>query len=304
MKKSESLTTAQRALLSIFVAVVAGFFCKEVLRATSNIGDLYASLRMARDLLAGTDPYAHPFGADSVPYPLPAALVALPFSLLPDPLSTGVFIGVSSGLLAWFVLGSGKPWRLALFVSWPFVYCVLYGQWTALLACLWFAPVFMPLVLIKPQTALPMVLTAKPDRRGIILTAVLLGLSLIVYPRWPWVWLGQISGYQGILPPLFVLPLGPALLLVLLRWGDRRAWLVALMALMPQRVVYDQLPLMLVASTWRELVFLVAASWLTLPALLYFGGWKSLAGGWQVWIIATLYIPALVVVLRGRGRNG
>ena len=149
-----------------------------------------------------------------------------------------------------------------------------------------------------------MVITAKPDRWGVILTVALLGLSLIAYPRWPWVWLGQISGYQGSVPPLFVLPLGPFLLLALLRWRDRRAWLVALMALMPQRVVYDQIPLLLVASTWRELLFLVGASWLTLPALLYFGGWQSLAGGWQLWIIATLYIPALLVVLRSRGGKG
>jgi hypothetical protein len=235
-----------------------------------------------------------------VPYPLPAALAALPFSLLSDPLSTGVFIGVSSGALAWFVTGSGERWPLAIFLSWPFVYSVLYGQWTPLLTCLWFAPALLPLILIKPQTALPMVLTTRPSLWGIALTALVLGLSLALQPSWPWVWLGQISGYQGAVPPLFVLPIGPVLLLALLRWRERRAWLLALMALMPQRIVYDQLPLLLVASNWRESVFLVATSWLTLPGLLYFGGWKYLAGGWQLWIVATMYVPPLLVVLRSR----
>jgi hypothetical protein len=76
------------------------------------------------------------------------------------------------------------------------------------------------------------------------------------------------------------------------------------MALMPQRVVYDQLPLLLVASTGRQLTFLVVASWATLPALLYFGGWNSMPGGWQTWILATLYLPALLVVLVGRAHEG
>jgi len=71
-------------------------------------------------------------------------------------------------------------------------------------------------------------------------------------------------------------------------------------------VVYDQLPLLLVASNWHELLFLIVTSWLTLPALLHFGGWTSLPGGWQTWILATLYVPALLVVLRrpSAHRNG
>ena len=298
MKTRPPLTTAQRVLFSIFIAGIAGFFCAQVLRATSNTGDHYVSLRMARDLLAGADPYDSPVGFDWVSYPLPAALVSIPFSLLPDPLASGVFMALSSGLLAWLVLASGRIWRMAIFLSWPFIYSVLFAQWTPLLTCLWFLPVLLPLVLIKPQIALPMALTAKPSRWGIVSMALLLGLSLAVYPRWPWVWFQQVAGYQGIVPPLFVLPCGPLMLLALLRWRKRTAWLVALMALMPQRVLYDQLPLLLTASSWREMAFLIGTSWVTLPALLHYGGWKTLPGGWQTWIIASCYIPALIVVLR------
>ena len=43
----------------------------------------------------------------------------------------------------------------------------------------------------------------------------------------------------------------PAMLLALLRWRSREAWLLLLCALMPQRVVYDQLTLLLVARTPR-----------------------------------------------------
>jgi hypothetical protein len=297
------MSRERRALSSAFIALIAGFFCHAILSSAAMKADLYLSLQMARDLIDGADPYRFPVGPDTVPYPLPAAFVALPFSLLPDPLSSGVFIGLSSGLLAWLVLAHRPTWLLGIFLSWPFVYSVFFAQWTPLITCLWFLPALMPLILVKPQIALPMILTGKPNWRGVILTALLLALSLVIYPTWPWVWLGKISGYQGIVPPLLAVPLGPVLLLALRRWRDRRAWLIVLMALMPQRVVYDQLPLLLVATTWRELAFMVSLSWLTMPALLYFGGWKALPGGWPLWIIATLYLPALLVVLRSRGED-
>lgn len=294
------MSREKRILLSAFIALVAGFFCQAILSSAAMKADFFLSLQMARDLIGGVDPYRFPSGPDTVPYPLPAALVALPFSFLSDPLSSGVFMGLSSGLLAWLVLASRRSWMLGIFLSWPFVYSVFFAQWTPLIACLWFLPALMPLILVKPQIALPMILTGKLDWRGVVLTAILLVLSLVIYPTWPWVWIGKISGYRGIVPPLFALPLGPVLLAALLRWRDRRAWLLVLMALMPQRVVYDQLPLLLVASNWRELAFLVPLSWLTMPALLYFGGWKFLPGGWPTWILATLYLPALLVVLRSK----
>src|SRR4030095_3502455 len=139
--------------------------------------------------------------------------------------------------------------------------------------------------------------TEKPDWRGIGVAVAVGALSLAIYPTWPLVWLKQTAGYKGAVPPMFSLPLGPVMLLALLRWRSRRAWLLFLMALMPQRVVYDQLVLLFVASTWRQLAFLVVTSWLTMPALIHFGGWNTLPGGWQTWILATLYLPALLVVL-------
>jgi hypothetical protein len=259
---------------------------------------------MARDLRAGHDPYASPVWEDYVSYPLPAAFFAFPLSFLPDPLSSGVFMGFSSALLAWLILTCGKPWQLAMFLSWPFVYAVFFAQWTPLMACLWFSPLLAALVLVKPQIAIPMLFTERPDWRGVAACAVLGLLSLWIYPAWPFVWLKQTAGYKGIVPPLFALPLGPLMLVALLRWRSRRAWLLLLLAAMPQRVVYDQLLLLFVASTWRQLALLVVTSWLTLPALIHFGGWNALPGGWQTWILATLYVPALVVTLTGTGKTG
>lgn len=297
------MRTEQRLFYSLSIALMSGVFCYAVLVNSQTTGDLFAALRMGRDLLAGSDPYRHPTGPDLVSYPLPAGLVALPFSFLPDPLASVVFMAASSGLLAWFLLQKGETWRLGMLLSWPFIYCLFFAQWIPLVVCLWFAPSALFLILVKPQSALPLALTGRLSRTGIVLTLALGLLSLLLYPTWPLVWLQQVSGYKGLLPPLFALPLGPLILLAFIRWRDRRAWLLVLMALMPQRVVYDQLALMLVAANRREMLIQVAISWITLPALLIFGGWTNVPGGWQLWIIASLYLPALGVLLFSKDRQ-
>lgn len=290
----------RHALLAVLIGGLAGVLCATVLlRTGSGAGDFGWSLRAARDLWYGRDPYAYPVAPDLVSYPLPAAIVALPFAFLPDALAAGLFFGLSSGLLAWCLLRSNQLWPVLLFLSWPFLYGLIYVQWPPLLVCLWFLPPLLPVVLIKPHIALPLALSGSISRAGILLTALLLLGSLVLYPWWPWVWVHQIQTYKGLRPPLLVLPLGPLLLLGLLRWRDRRAWLLVLMALMPQRTVYDQLALLLVATSRRELLALVACSWLSLPVLLAAGGWRSMPGGWQIWILLTLYLPALAILLRG-----
>ncbi|MBK7454710.1 MAG: hypothetical protein IPJ46_13635 [Anaerolineales bacterium] len=100
-----------------------------------------------------------------------------------------------------------------------------------------------------------------------------------------------------MIPPLLVLPLGPLMLLGLLRYRDQKAWLLLLMAAMPQRVLYDQLALLLIAGNRSEILILIFCSWASLPALLIFGGWINLPGGWQLWILLTLYLPALGIFL-------
>jgi len=143
---------------------------------------------------------------------------------------------------------------------------------------------------------LPLILTSKVSWKGLVVTALVLIASLLIYPTWPFVWLGKIGTYKGA-PPLFSLPLGPILLLALLKYRDRRACLLILMALMPQRVIYDQLALLLIASSALELSLLVLCSWLALPVLLSSGDWVHMPINWQFWIVLTLYIPALIVLL-------
>ena len=163
--------------------------------------------------------------------------------------------------------------------------------------CIWYLPVMLPLILVKPNAAFPLIVTGKISKRGLILAFLLMLISLALYPKWPLIWLEQNRVYKG-LPLLLSLPLGPILLLALFRYRDRRAWLLITLALMPQRVLYDQLPLFLIATNGIEIVFLLVCSWLTLPVLFESGGWGQVPINWQFWIVLTLYLPALLVLLR------
>lgn len=292
------MTTRARLGIALLIGSLSGLFCAYALSRIGNgAGDFNWQLRAARDLLAGRDPYGYLPGPYNIPYPLPTAMLAIPLAWLSSFIAGGIFFGISSGILAWVILRKGEPWQLLIFLSWPFFYALLFAQWSPLVLCLYFMPAFLPMLVMKPQIALPLALTQRPSWLGIGLTLVIGITSLVIYPSWPLVWLGQISTYQGIIPPLLVLPLGPFILLALLRYRERKAWLLLLMSAMPQRMLYDQLALLLVASNHREMLILIFCSWISLPALLIFGGWVNLPGGWQLWILLTLYLPALGILL-------
>lgn len=305
MKPNSGLThniAYRKIVLALIIGIAVGVLRVQLAYIMAPLlgngaGDFSFATLIARDLWHGRDPYGHSFGHDGVPYPLPAGLIALPFTILPDELASGVFIGLSSFILAWCLLKNGGTWPLLIFLSWPFAYAVMFCQWTPLIMCIWFSPFLLPLVLVKPHIALPLVLTSGVTRKGLIATFLLLLVSLIVYPAWPLVWLKQTGTYTGT-PPLLSLPLGPVLFLALFKYRDRRAWLLILLALMPQRVLYDQLPLFLIAASGFEIAFLVLCSWLTLPVLLSSGGWGQMPVNWQFWIVLTLYLPSLIVLFR------
>lgn len=285
-----------RIVIAVFIGLCSGYL-RVWLEYQTHVGagDFFYSLRIIRDLWQGHDPFDYPVGPDLVSYPLTAGLFAAPFAFLPDDLAAGVFFGFSSGLFAWLLLRKKTFWPLLILLSWPYVYALAFAQYSPLIACIWFMPALSPLVLVKPQSALPLILSNKISWKGLTVGAAILVASLVIYPGWPFVWFEKIGSYEGS-PPLFSLPLGPILMLALLKHRDQRAWLLILMALMPQRMIYDQLPLMLIAASGFQGAFLAFFSWLSLPVLLSYKGWIYMPINWQFWIVLTLYIPALIVL--------
>lgn len=298
--KPKSLKTHEKVILAILIGLVMGCISSYLTaHQTTGAGDFRYGLLPARDLWAGKDPY-RPYLLDidplAVPYPLPAVLLSLPWIALPDRLAAAVFFGLGSSLLSWLILRSKQPWLLFVLLSWPFVNSLIFTQWAPYIVSLYFSPHFLFMGLVKPQLALPFALTQKPSRIGLGIAVSLLLASFVVYPTWPWAWFKTTDKFIGV-SPLLVLPWGPLLLLALLNYKEQRAWQLFLFALMPQRMVYDQLPLLLLARTKKQLGFLILCSWTSFAALLAYKGWGNTPGGWQLWILIASYFPALIVVL-------
>jgi hypothetical protein len=140
-------------------------------------GDFSWHFRAARNLIAGTEIYNDSIASDPyyyVPYPLPAAFLALPFAWLRD--------NLGAAIVAWCLIRAGEAWRLSIFLSWQFVFSLINAQSTPLLLCLYLVPSALPLVLVKPNIAIPMVLTKFPSKHGLALTLAIGLTSVALYP--------------------------------------------------------------------------------------------------------------------------
>jgi hypothetical protein len=198
------------------------------------------AVRAARDLVAGKDPYSYRVSASAVPYPLPAAFVGFPFAALPDRYAGGLFAGVSAMILSFGLTRERQWWRLLLFASYPYVESLRCVQWPPLLLSVTVYPSLLPLVLIKPQLGIPLMVRTRITWRGLLLTLGVLLASLAIQLTWPLVWLRQITAYRGV-TPLALLPVGPLLALSLLRWRDRDSYFLFLATALPERAFYDHL---------------------------------------------------------------
>ena len=258
---------------------------------SQGAGDFGWTLRSAQKLLGGGNPYEMPLPAGAIPYPLTATFFGLPFFWLPPEIAAGVFYGISSALLAFGLTRHGYS-RLLIFLAYPYWAGFLAAQWPPLITAAAFFPILLPATLAKPQIGLPVALTHL-SRRGVLACAGLATLTLIVLPKWPLLWIHQVGGYQHFIPFL-ILP-GPLLALALWRFRDRDAWLLFLMACMPQRWFFDTLALWLIPKARRQILITAALSWGP-------GIWRwyhTPASFTEVgrWTVLCIYLPMLAVVL-------
>jgi hypothetical protein len=258
-KNEKQLRRALHLLCAITIGIAAALLCyraRTLPMYYPGPGDFNWALDTATALMQGQDPYAFEPSSLKVPYPLLVALFGAPFVALPKPLAAAIFFGASSGLLAYGILRSGEPWRLVVFASFPYIYALMFAQWSPLIAASWFFPALAPLlVLVKPNIALPVALN-RLTWRGVAFAGGVLLVSLLIYPSWPWRWLEMTGEYAQIIP-LLTLPFGPALALALVRWRDERARLLAAMSALPFRGVYDLVALWLIPRSLHQ-AFLLA----------------------------------------------
>jgi hypothetical protein len=277
-----------RILISAGIGLASGAFCWFLLvHFQQGAADFSWVIRAARCLLARKNPYDTPLEQ----YPLTAAFFGLPFVWMRPEIAGGLFYGIGSALLAFGLTRQGYH-RLLVFLAYPYWAGTLTAQWAPLIAASAFFPLLLPVTMAKPQIGLPVALTHL-SRRGVLACAVLALLSVAVMPQWPLLWAGQLGYYQHFIP-LLVLP-GPLLALALLRYRDRDALLLLLMAVMPQRWFFDTLVLWLIPKTRREILATVFFSW---GAGIW--RWYHIPHSYAEvgrWTVVFIYLPMLGVVL-------
>jgi hypothetical protein len=285
----------RRSILNLFtalaIALASGTLCWIYLHHFHlGAADFFWAHQAARDLLAGKNPYATQLPG-LIPYPLPAALIALPLAAFPQEVAAALFYGISSGLLA-FGLVRQSPERLFIFFAYPNWAALMTAQWSPLIMSAAFFPLALSFCVAKPQIGIPVALT-RLSRKGIAAASLLILASFAISLRWPAAWLPQLHGYQHFIP-LLVLP-GPLLVLALWRWRESDAWLLFLCSIMPQRWFYDAFVLWLIPKTRRAILATVACSWIT-------GLWRWYHNPHTVqtvgrWSILGFYLPMLALIL-------
>lgn len=256
----------------------------------------------AHAVLAGRNPYTTVFVSDSLPgflYPLPAALVTVPFAGLPVNLAGPLFIALTCGLLA-FVVTREAWWPLLMFLSGSMYLSVAAAQFSPLLTLGLLVPGAMWLGALKPNIGLAM-LAYRPSIAGALAMVLVAALSLVAMPSWLVEWIGAVRRSAFHYSPLSV-PEGWLLLATLTRWRRPEARLLVAMAVLPSSpIVYEALPLFVIPRN-RPQMF--ALSLLSFAAL-------SLTMGYSLQLetdaylrvarhamVVLVYLPCAVMVLR------
>jgi hypothetical protein len=301
-------TPKRRAVAAFGIALVAVALQAHISQLPGLTTDL-DPIRLGADLLLhGSDPYtigpgrAH-YWAFPLLYPLPAVLLAIPLVALPQFWARIVFVALSSGTVS-YILTRRAWWPLVACASASFLYTVVDVQWAPLLLASWYVPVLGFTIAAKPNVGLA-VLAAARSRRAFVVAgagaAVLVIVAVAVRPTWPVGWWSGATEQHHILP--FVVSwLGAPLLLAGVRWRRPEARLLLVLAVLPQNPsIYDALVLFAVPATIREALILATLSWFVEPirdALHPTAEPASMAHATQIGLLAVMYLPALVMVLR------
>jgi hypothetical protein len=294
-------TIKARVAVACGVALAAAAIAAVRIRVDMGgiVNDLGYFVSAGKALLDGENPYR----VGMYIYPLPAAVAAAPFSVLPFAWSAVLFIGLSMGFSAFALTREGYH-RLPILMSFPALTAMTAGQWAPLILCAAFGSGWGWVAAIKPTLGTAM-LARRMDWRGGLVAAACASLTLIIDPRWPIEWLRAMLQFSGVkmhhIPAL--VPGGVLLLLAAIRWRTESGRLLLAMSLIPQSMFfYDQLALGLLAQTFRQ--SLICALWSYAVMLLAYmcapSGLNTLpqnAAYLSRIIVWGYYLPALAWVL-------
>ena len=301
-----------RLLIAAIAAVAAWGFAALKIRAAGPYfiaGDFTWHWRAADALLRGYSPYkvintmpVYPFSG-GYPYFLSTAAVMVPFGLLAPQVAMPVFSGLSAGVLS-FALTRDGFWRLPVLVSLPVVWSTTTGQLTPLITAAMLVPALGWLAPLKFTIGAAGAAYNLSARYALLAVGIVV-LSVLVWPWWPREWWAELSDVPGrwYHVPILV-PGGIVFLLSIIRWRRPEARLLAVMACVPQTMLfYDQLPLALVARSYRQVLAFSIWSYAAPATAIAIYGSEPVERGLLFArnapiIVALYYLPCLVIVLR------
>jgi hypothetical protein len=293
---------AWRAKVSLAAGIVAGLFVLALYarQQPGVISDWDPTWVATKALLHGENPYA----AIQVPpwpnwllYPLPALLATVPFTYVPLPLARGIFAALGTAAFT-YVITRRHRWTLYFLISGAMLWSWMVVQWAPLLIAAALTPSLSWLLPVKPTLGFAL-WSAWPNRKAVLAGLLFVGISLLVRPGWVQEWLASVAKTPH--EPHLLRPGGFLMLLGMLRWRRPEGRLLAALCLVPQTTaLYETLPLALLcrnrpqAAAFAGLTMLAHVLFLLGPQ----GPWP-VGAGYQWWVLlALVYLPAIVLVLR------
>jgi hypothetical protein len=255
----------------------------------------------ARHLVMGIDPYPvwHEHWRWPLYYPLPAVMLAVPFTLLPLTVARFAW-NASVGALLGLAFHDRELWRWGTFLSGAYVYAALRGQPTPLLVVATLIPSLGFFYSAKPNLGLAL-FAAWPSRQAAIGSLAVLALTLLILPRWPLEWLEAIHGTPVILSPIRR-PFGWLLLLAAYRWRTPEGRLLLALVLVPQNSLpHEALLLALIPRNGVEMAVYCLGTWIATAATLAIGARAPSLEAAQAlvwpWLLGAAYLPMLLFVV-------